>query len=181
MIVIDGFLSNYNELKEYSKTAVFKEEVNDVDGAVYPAICLDVPESIRGSVIDGIQKTKGYKINVNLMFLRANPKGSREPYQAHNDLNMGSNTFILYLKDSGGTAFVEHINTGMNKNDHSLIDVWLQDCNVKDAWCVTDLINMEENRALFFNAEMMHRGEPVEGYGEGNDARMILVCFYDKA
>jgi hypothetical protein len=180
VIVIDDFLDNYSELKEYSKAAKFKEETNAVDGAVYPAICLDVPVSIRQSVVDKIQKTKGYEVNVNLMFLRANPKGSREPYQAHNDLNMGSNTLILYLKNSGGTAFVEHIETGMNQNNPNLIHKWLQDCNVKDAWRVTDLISMKENRALFFDAEMMHRGEPVEGYGEGADSRMILVCFFDR-
>jgi hypothetical protein len=180
MIVIDDFLENYSELKRYCNAAEFKEEVNSVDGAIYPAICLDVPESISKSVIKEIQKTKGYEIEVNLMFLRANPAGSKEPYQAHNDLNMGSNTLILYLKDKGGTAFVEHIKTGMNQNEPSLIDTWLEDCNIKDAWRITDLISMKENRALFFDAEMMHRGEPVEGYGTGSDARMILVCFFNK-
>jgi hypothetical protein len=180
VIVIDDFLDNYSELKKYCEIAEFKEEINTVDGAVYPAICLELPEAIHKSVVDKIQKAKGYEIEVNLMFLRANPEGSKEPYQAHNDLNMGDNTLILYLKDKGGTAFVEHIKTGMNQNNPCLIDTWLEDCNVKDAWRITDLISMKENRALFFDAEMMHRGEPVEGYGTGNDARMILVCFFNK-
>ena len=181
MIVIDDLLSDFKELKDYACNAEFKVEQNDADGAYYPAIHLDIPQKFKDSFIAKIEEVKGFKIKPKMIFLRANAEGQKEPYQAHNDLNMSDYTCILYMTEVGGTAFVEHINTGVNKNDESFYNTWIKDCNNYDAWKINDYCNMQENRALFFNAEMMHRGEPVEGYGNGKDTRMIMVCFYDRA
>lgn len=181
MIVIDDFLNDFDSLVKYKESAIFNQEINKVDGAIYPAINFDVPLSIKTDFVKRIEDIKGFKIKPNLIFLRANPLGEIEPYQAHNDLNMGKYTCILYLTEHGGTAFLEHIETGMDRNDPDFADVWSADCNNFDAWAVKDFCSMKPNRALFFDAELMHRGEPVEGYGVGSDSRMIMVCFYDKA
>lgn len=181
MKIVNGFLSDYELLKGHAQSVEFSEQVNDVDGAVYPAISFDIPDSIRCELISKIEAENGFKITPKLIFLRANPKGAPEPYQAHNDLNMAEYTCIVYLCDQGGTAFVTHKETGMDHNQPEYADEWARDCNKSDAWEVTDFCPMKQNRALFFDATMMHRGEPVEGYGEGKDSRMIMVCFYDAA
>jgi hypothetical protein len=180
MDVVDNFLDGFDALKEYATTAAFNSEVNEVDGAVYPAINFEIPHHIKDEFITSIEDKRGFKIDPRLIFLRANQVGSPEPYQAHNDLNMGKYTCIVYLTDDGGTAFVKHRETGMDRNDPELADVWHRDCNNHDAWEVTDFCEMKPNKALFFDAELMHRGEPVSGYGQGNGARMIMVCFYDR-
>ena len=68
----------------------------------------------------------------------------------------------------------------MDHNQPEFADEWHRDCNNAEAWEVTNFCQMQPNRALFFDATIMHRGEPTEGYGEGCEARTILVCFYNK-
>jgi hypothetical protein len=181
MIVIDNFLESFKELSTTSKTIAFERKVNDVDGAVYPAISFDIPEYIKKEFKRNIEESKGFKIDVNLMFLRANPKGESEPYQAHNDLNMGAYTCILYITEIGGTSFLSHKATGFKENDPSRLNEWLNDCNSFDEWNIDEHCQAKENRALFFDAERMHRGEPVSGHGKGSNSRMIMVCFFNKA
>lgn len=180
MIVRDNFIDNFLMLCDHTMTADFNAEVNEVDGAVYPAIDFDIPNDIKEEFINKIEAEKGFEITPNLVFLRANPKGEKEPYQAHNDSNMGEYTCILYIKGIGGTSFLKHKKTGMDENDPNLFDDWLNDCNNEQAWEVTEFCEIKPNRALFFDAKKMHRGEPVEGYGAGNNSRMIMVCFYDR-
>jgi hypothetical protein len=178
---IDSAIPCFDELRDYSALAKFDRTINEIDGADYPAICQDIPEHIKSTVVSSIEKEVGFKIEPQIMFLRANEEGASEPYQAHNDLNMGDHTFILYLTSDGGTSFVKHKETGVDRNVDDFGDTWLKDCNDYGAWEVVGFCQMKPNRALFFDAEMMHRGEPVDGYGSGKDARMILVCFYNRA
>jgi len=180
MIIKDNFINSFSELKSHSMVASFNKETNDVDGALYPAISFNVPEVVRQDFISEIERVKGFKIKPKIIFLRANPEGEKEPYQAHNDLNMADYTCVLYLTDVGGTSFLTHNDSGMSENDPELCDLWLKDCNNKDAWTVTDFCSMKPNRALMFDAKKMHRGEPVEGCGQGANSRMIMVCFFDK-
>lgn len=181
MIIKNNFINTFDDLSKHSKVCEFKKEVNDIDGASYPAISFDIPVSVRAEFITKIEETKGFKINPKLVFLRANPYGKKEPYQAHNDLNMADYTCILYLTSVGGTSFVKHIESGMDENNPDLCNLWLKDCNKKDAWEVVDFCEMKPNRAVIFDAKKMHRGEPIEGYGQGADSRMIMVCFFDRA
>lgn len=179
-MIVSNFLDSFNELSIHTKSVKFNEEVNVVDGAIYPAITLDIPEHIKTEFKQKIEKEKGFEISVNVMFLRANPKCASEPYQAHNDLNMGDYTCILYLTEIGGTAFVSHKETGFNVNDNKYAKEWLRDCNDFDAWNIDSFCEAKQNRALLFDAEKMHRGEPVEGSGNGSSARMIMVCFFNR-
>ena len=177
---IDDFIDSFQELSNHAKNTEFKQEVNEVDGAIYPAISFDIPEHIKSEFKDKIEKEKGFKISISLMFLRANPKGASEPYQAHNDLNMGDYTCILYLTDIGGTSFVSHKETGFNINSDKYANEWLRDCNIFNKWNIDSFCQAKENRALFFDSEKMHRGEPIEGSGTGRSARMIMVCFFKR-
>ncbi len=181
MIIKDNFIDSFSNIKSYSRACKFNKEINEVDGASYPAINFDVPDSVSREFIDKIEEAKGFKIEPKLVFLRANPRGEKEPYQAHNDLNMSDYTCILYLTDKGGTSFLRHRESGMDENNPNLCDLWLKDCNNEKAWEVVDFCEMKPNRALIFDAKKMHRGEPIEGYGEGSDSRMILVCFFNRA
>lgn len=180
LLVKDDFMNSFGELKKHIKSATFNSVENDVDGAVYPSICLDIPSAITEEFIFNIEKEAGFKIKPNLIFLRSNPLGASEPYQAHNDLNMGDYTAILYINPVGGTSFVKHIETGMLNNDERFFSEWQKDCNTSDKWSIEDYCKGKENRVLLFESALMHRGEPVEGSGEGNEARMIMVCFYEK-
>ena len=127
MMVVDNFISSFDALRASSIAANFQSHINEVDGAVYPAISMDVPESLGHEIINRIEEERGFKIEPKLMFFRSNELGAQEPYQAHNDLNMGDYTCIVYLCGDGGTAFVKHAETGMDRNQPEFADAWARD------------------------------------------------------
>tara|TARA_R110000851_G_scaffold192140_1_gene342669 strand:+ start:41 stop:598 length:558 start_codon:yes stop_codon:yes gene_type:complete len=180
LIIQDNFIDSFQSLSVHAKSTKFRQEINTVDGAIYPAISFDIPDHVKEEFKSNIEKEKGFEITISLMFLRANPKGASEPYQAHNDLNMGDYTCILYLTEVGGTSFLSHKETGFNVNSDKHEKEWLRDCNIFNEWNVDDFCTAKENRALIFDAKKMHRGEPVEGSGSGSSARMIMVCFFKR-
>lgn len=178
MIVNENFLDNFAELKAFN--GEFKEYKN-IDGAEYPAICLDIPRGVKSELYKTIEKNIGITIIPRYTFLRRNEEGNSEPYQAHSDLNMGEMTCIVYIRGDGGTAFLRHKETGMFMNNPALYDVWAKDANNYNAWEVTDFIDLEPNRSLMYHGSLIHRGEPVEGSGKGDNARELLICFFDKS
>ena len=104
----------------------------------------------------------------------------------HTDDSMGSLSFMLYLNRNehciGGTSFVAHKKTGLNSapTNQKQVEVWRQDTNNFDAWAITGMCPMVENRAAIFEASKMHRALPVGGFGKGaEDGRLVLTMFFD--
>jgi hypothetical protein len=180
--VIDNFTPNWNSLRAYADSATYADVVNPVDGVAYPGICRDLP----AYVTDDIKARLG-SINIKALFMRLSLKGVKAPHQAHTDSTMGNYSLMLYMnreKDStGGTSLVRHIETGI-ESDIGLTEarrrIWLRDTNRAEKWSVTKLAWMQPNRAFIFPAHMMHRAEPVGGFGNNSkNGRLVLTAFFD--
>ncbi len=180
--VIDNFLPHWSDLRAYADTATYADVVNPVDGVAYPGICRDIPEYVT----EAIQQRLG-KINIKALFMRLSLAGVIAPHQAHTDSTMGQFSLMLYMnqaKDStGGTSLVRHIDTGI-ESDVGLTEtgrrIWLRDTNRPQKWSVTKLAWMQPNRAFIFPAHLMHRAEPVGGFGTNSkNGRLVLTAFFD--
>lgn len=182
MIQIDNFLSSYNELKEYAKTADFRDIVNPVDGVVYPHICDSIPAHIRSEILGRIAFLIGREPENITMFMRRSPKGVHCPHIVHNDSSMGANSFMLYMDDreDGGTAIVRHKETGMMYQPESeeMVSVAVQDQNSPDKWAEMHTFRMRQNSAALFDAGLFHCAMPIGGFGDGTDARTVLTVFF---
>lgn len=179
--VFDNFLSFYDELKEYSLIADFKDEVNEVDGVVYPQICKELPRNIERELISRLKHVFG-NVSRYKMFMRKSPEGVSVPHVAHTDISMGKYSAMLYLNnDNGGTAFLKHVQTGImySPGDPDYLKPVVRDQNDQDKWQVMDMVQMQENRCAIFDAGYFHCATPVGGFGQGQNSRTVLTCFFD--
>lgn len=183
-LIFDSFLTQFEDLQEYAAHATFKDEVNGVDGVTYPKICRDIPRPIREEVLQRLALINGAPISNYTMFLRQSPAGVHCPHQVHSDNSMGKYSFMLYLNHAedcqGGTSLVRHLETGIAYAPARLecLEAIQADQNRPDAWAVVDLIPMAPNRGAVFEADQLHRAEPVGGFGEGRGSRVVLTCFF---
>jgi len=181
MMIIDGFLTTYDELKAYSKSADFSTIVNPVDGVNYPHICADIPDAIRAELLGKLTEFLGKEPENVTMFMRQSPEGCHVPHIAHTDNSMGLYSFMLYMNDAeGGTAFIRHRETGIMYAPESqdMVDFIVSDQNSPEKWALVDMAHMKENRAVIFDAGKFHCAMPIGGFGEGVEARTVLTCFF---
>jgi len=185
-VIIDGFLAEdtYKALKQYSLECEFKDEVNEADGVVYPAICADIPEAVRNEVETKLGEIKGEPISNSVMFMRMTKLGTPCPHVAHTDAVMGKNSFMLYLHDHpfSGTTFLRHREAGITYHpEHEIFQAVVQtDGNDLSKWVRIGSIQAAENRAAVFDSHLIHCAEPVGGFGDTQrTARIVLTCFYD--
>ena len=182
---ISNFLDDFNAMRDHCDSVAFDGMVNPVDGVFYHGVSLDIPESVRLEVIKNLEALEDSEVKVNAMFLRLSLEGVIAPHQAHTDSTMGIKSLMLYLNRPedcyGGTALVEHEN-GMYCNPIGDVQelIWRRDTNKPDKWKVTELCRMEPNKAFIFDANLMHRAEPVGGFGDSPiNGRLVLTAFYD--
>lgn len=185
--LIDNFLSqsDYDKLRAHaSDLAVFKDIQSPVDGVVYPNIA-SVPDELIEAVLSKIEEIGGIEITQSTTFLRMSPEGVQAPNRAHNDATMGDYSLMLYLNFEehceGGTEVLRHIETEHTEGPVSdeLAAKLQEDSNNDEAWEVLDLADMYPNRAFIFDASVMHRAVPSEGFGtEPRDARLVLTTFF---
>lgn len=183
MIILDDFLAKtYPELKEYSLNCEFKDEVNPMDGVVYPYICKEIPEAVNNELMWFIGAVIHRSPKDPLVFMRMSPQGVSCPHTFHNDQSMGTHTLLLYLNDGdGGTGMARHKETGIYKSpmtDDELQKV-VRDQNSYEEWDVYDKVQMQENRAVIFDSTYMHTALPWGGFGDCQDnSRVALICFF---
>lgn len=181
MIVIDGFIDSYLELKEYSRHCEFSAIKNVVDGVIYPDICAEIPDDIRAEILDSLKEVTGRTPMNPTMFMRMSKNDCYCPHPIHHDLSMGSLSLMLYMSDEGGTAFVRHDDTGITyaPKSRDITDMIRGEATKLDSWTVYDGADMKQNRALIFDAGIFHMAQPVGGYGTTQeDARLVLTCFF---
>lgn len=185
-IVIDGFIDDFEALREHCDSISYDGGVNETDGVFYPGTTLEIPESVKQEIISKLENGIGKKISCSTMFLRLSVEGVKAPHQAHTDTSMGQYGFMLYLNRLedclGGTSFVRHKESGLSHHpiNQKQADIWKRDHSITDAWSVTDMFEMLPNRACVFNTDIMHRSEPVGGFGkDAKDGRLVLICFFD--
>lgn len=182
MIRIDDFLADFDSFRDYCNSLDYAGVTNPADGVFYPGVSLAIPGEIADEVREKIERIEGVPVSIRAIFLRLSTRGMEAPHQAHTDAIMGKKSFMLYLSEGeGGTALVRHV-SGMDRTpvdeDHRLL--WERDTNTPDAWQITDICEMRPNRACIFDADLMHRAEPVGGFGENSlDGRLVLTAFYE--
>lgn len=174
--IIDNFLppNVYAQLRKHCDTISYEGIRNPVDGVVYPNISVDIPDTVLKFL--GSPKT---------VFMRLSLAGVKAPHQAHTDTLMGNTSLMLYLTReehcAGGTSLVEHIETGMRSDpvDVDQETLWRRDTNDPAAWRPYEIAEMRPNRAAIFKARLMHRAEPVGGFGNNSkNGRLVLTAFY---
>lgn len=180
---IDNFLDDYPLFRHHCNYLNYEGIHNPVDGVFYPGISLDIPDDIKQEVKIKLEHEFG-EVSINFMFLRLSTKDTKAPHQSHTDDTMGNKSLMLYLNReedcAGGTSLVTHENglcaTPTNEED---LAVWEEDHSKPEKWSITNLCEMAPNKACIFDARLMHRAEPVGGFGENEkDGRLVLTAFF---
>lgn len=184
-MILDGFLhpESFAALREYADEAEFVDEVNPVDGVVYPSICKVIPTAIEAEILASLH-AYGKRVPENVtMFMRLSPEGVHVPHVAHHDGSMGDYSMMLYLNREddcqGGTELLTHIATGDTYGNEENAEQAAADQNNSEVWEVAGLCEMVPNRAFLFEAHLFHRAAPVGGFGKSqSDARLVLTVFF---
>jgi hypothetical protein len=184
--IIDNFLSDFDSLRDYCDQVNYDGVTNPADNVFYDGVTLDIPDAVQKEVIQNLTEVMGRKVTLNSIFMRLSKQFAPYPHQAHTDKLMGNFSLMLYLNRledcEGGTSLVIHKEGLINStpiNDKQF-KVWERDVNTPDAWQITDISQMIPNRACIFDANLMHRAEPIGGFGDSpKNARLVLTAFYD--
>jgi hypothetical protein len=145
--------------------------------------------------IEKIAELRG-PINPGLSGFRLNLAGELPHSWVHSDGICAKWASVLYLnlpeQCLGGTAFWKHKICGYTKlpSREALEDAgidaarfyqWMQgQWKIKDAWEQIDLIPMRFNLFVTYPTDLFHSRFPFEAFGSnGQDGRLIWVCFYD--
>jgi hypothetical protein len=181
-MIIDGFLGSFEELKRASQENEFGDVENPYDGVVYPLISRDIPYVVEHEILSKLERALGRPAENHTIFMRRSPKGVNAPHQVHSDISMGKYSMMLYINEGegAGTSFVKHNRTGIayNPADEHFVRIVNTDQKKIDAWEIVDFVDAVPNRAFVFEADRLHRAEPVGGFGEGTEARVVLTCFF---
>lgn len=173
--IIDNALSPsaYNDLMAQIACGPFLDEINPVDGVVYPLICQSIPKTVSDEVSDIVGGSEYVE------FLRSSPKGVHCPHPVHNDASMGRISVMLYTSDIGGTAIVAHKRTGcaIQPKSETIIKTLQFDASDCDQWEVLEVAEAKPNRIAIFDARLMHIATPVGGFGNGVTARTVYTRF----
>lgn len=184
MIVIqhDDFLTNYDDLEQYARTAEFRDEQNPVDGVIYPLICKDIPGPVADQIRTVLSDYLGRPPEITVMFMRCSPEGVKVPHVAHTDASMGRYSLMLYLDDreGSGTGFLRHNESGImyQPQGQEYIELCRRDQNDLSKWAVVSMVPAKKNRAAIFDSGLFHCAMPVGGYGQGAEARTVLTVFF---
>jgi len=179
---LDNFLASFQTLLDASIEGDFEGAVSPVDGVKYPHICQDIPEEVRGEIEKLLSEYIGKDIKQSTMFMRRSPEGVEAPHQVHSDISMGDYSLMLYINEgeSAGTSMLKHRETGIaySPENQKYLDIITKDQNNPEAWEVMHMVPMKPNRAFIFRADSLHRAEPIGGFGQGKEARVVLTCFF---
>lgn len=184
-LIIDDFLDQFDALRAYADDADYQTIENPVDQVRYPGICSVIPEDVRNEVQDRLSIVTGREIEITYLFMRLSLAGVPVPHQAHTDISMGTYSLMLYLTRGehcqGGTSLVRHLN-GMDRNPISAEEeaLWKRDTNEPSQWNPYMTCEMRPNRAFIFDAALMHRAAPLNGFGDSpHNGRLVLTAFFN--
>lgn len=182
---IPDFLDDFQAMRAHCDSLDYEGIHNPNDDVFYPGVTIDIPAEVKQEVIGKTEASVGAKIKPNFMFLRMSMQGTYAPHQAHTDSVMGKKSLMLYLNRAedclGGTSFVKH-ESGMDRDPEDLngLHLWREDHSNASKWEVVEMCPMEENKACIFDADLMHRAEPIGGFGHTpKDGRLVLTMFFD--
>lgn len=184
-LVIDDFLPGFVELRDYLVESSDFGGAEGPDGVVYPDICTDIPQVFKDDIQAMLDQIATGNAEITQFFARKSSEGVDAPHQVHSDLEWADWTLIVYmnkLEDCiGGTSFLRHqLGFSTHPINQKQVDIWREDTNNPDKWSVYDVCEMVPNRAVIFPAKMLHRAEPLGGFGTTNeDSRIVLTAFFN--
>ena len=183
MIELPAFLDNFKELEDYAKKAKYEDEVNPVDGVVYPCICKDIPERVMNDLIYCLTfKILQRRPKDPFVFLRRSPEGVPVPHKFHTDHSMGDFSMMIYLQDNpdAGTGLAIHKEMGISRapDNQEQLNKAIEDCNDDSKWQIYKIAEMMKNKAVIFDSQLFHVALPIGGFGEGKESRTVLTCFF---
>lgn len=183
MIEINDFLGDFSELEKFAKIARYRDEINPVDGVVYPHICKEIPAGVINDIIFNLtHKLLSRAPKKPFIFMRKSPAGVPVPHKFHTDNSMGEFSMMIYLQDNprAGTALAYHKELGINQapNDNEKLEKTIKDCNDDSKWQIYKLAKMVKNKAVIFDSRLFHVALPIGGFGEGEESRVVLTCFF---
>lgn len=178
-LIIDDFLDDLPIVRGWADTANYENSTNPYDNLEYHGIATSCPQA---SITRALQRWfPGSKLVHSMV--RLSTKGAPIPYQAHADAFMGSRySVIVYLNRpehcKGGTSLLRHIKSGAMKEGDG--KAWKDDENNPDAWEVVMMCPMVQNRAFIYRSDLLHRSDPLGGFGEyKHDGRLVLIGLFD--
>jgi len=147
---------------------------------------------------DRLSQVLGCPINVKMSGFRLNLAGELPHSWVHSDDICAQWAVVLYMNPphqcSGGTAFWKHIGLQIDRmpdleamaaqgqNVPWFMDMMSREWRCLDWWEQVGFVAMKTNRLITYPTFMFHSRYPFEGFGSTPaDARMIWVCFYDRA
>lgn len=182
---------DFEKLNEYARGLDYSGIVNPEDLVEYPNVSAEVPEWVKAHVEDRIFEMSKRRLRVKWAFFRLSDDGTPvAPHQAHTDTVMGQFTFLLYMQDApegvkAGTSLVKHKTVGGLHQDpwtSAEHEVWQKDHSDPEKWVIWKFFEMERNKGVLYESKLMHRAEPVGGFGSGiEDGRLVLTCFLERA
>lgn len=181
-MIVDDFIDSFEDLRQAALNGIFCDEINDIDGVTYPLICSEIPDNVKNEIISKLEEMAGRPIVSPLMFMRRSPAGVHCPNKVHSDNSMGDLSLMLYIneQEGAGTSILRHVLTGIAyaPADANFVNLVAADSNNDSAWEITEMVDMKANRAFVFRSDLMHRAEPMGGFGDGAGARVVLTCFF---
>lgn len=188
-LIVDEFLDDFAAFRKFALSHDFDAvQGNPTDGYAYPHTVMLLDDHY--GVERKLALIVGAQITLRLLVLRLSPEGTIAPEQAHSDLYIlippSQYSAILYVnaqtecREGAGTSFLRH--RASHDQTGESPDHWKNDQNDADKWETVVRIPMEENRVVVFPSCLIHRSEPVGGFGaDKTNARLVLVAMFDIA
>lgn len=192
-LVVDSFVSDPVRIRQSALDSGFgtwAPNKGEVGSSVYTGMNF---WGDHAPMLKGIARAMGEPIYPNSMFFRVTNLDTEGAY-VHSDREAGDYTAIVYLsehaKGSSGTAFYNHIETGMDRmpsfaelsQDPEFFSRFKTEMTEgkPEHWKLTKLIPGIYNRALIFEAPLFHSRLPKHGFGDSVESgRMVWVVHFN--
>jgi hypothetical protein len=179
---IIGVYDNFFAVPEAQRSRVNMGTFEDVEhqDITYPLICKNLDPLTRAIFVGKLEDYLGAKVHSPTVFARKMPAGVRIPNWIHTDSAMGTHSAHVYLSPEWpagtGTGFYTHATEGYRPSkftNHREVQA-----RSFDNWSRYLLVEGKYNRLLVHKADHFHCAEPVEGFGVGDQERLVLTCFF---
>ena len=135
--------------------------------------------TIGADTFKGIADAEPIRNSTVLTFFRKSSHGQIEPNYIHSDVGMGRQTGIYYMNpdppEGDGTTF-------WKSPEGSISGPWTdavqESARSRKGWTAWKQCPAKFNRLVVFDAELFHSRSILENYGQGDDARLIQVMFF---
>jgi hypothetical protein len=185
-LIVDDFFPNFEAVRKMVCELEYTEQANPDDGLQYPSSHVFNDPELSEAIGNRLGAILGRrKANIRLLVARMSKAGAPCPEQAHTDEAIINPpplyTAVIYCNTleqcRGGTSLLAHAETGRHVG---IGEQEKRDQNDASKWNMVMQCPMYPNRAAIFPSPIIHRSEPVGGFGsDATDARVVIVALFD--